>query len=221
MTKKQPLTPEENAKIKRLEKLEFITTKDLCNFLSHYGYDIVGYENYCGFYRHHRGFNTWNSVKNDIYDINKSLILIGPPAIWGNHVKNFHCKDVVRNPFVKYLSFNFMEFRIFTLVENEDANLFGIDEHEFSYELEKDLSHEWIKYLALKDENYAKYILDKCDKIQNEELENIKTYNNLLAQDIARLKSQTERRIAECNNALNKYDKIAQIVKSAKSDLQV
>ncbi|MBQ7798575.1 MAG: hypothetical protein IJ371_05580, partial [Clostridia bacterium] len=72
-----------------------------------------------------------------------------------------------------------------------------------------------------REEDYAKYILNKCAKVRAEAPEDIERYNNLLAKPIAELQAENTQRIEGVNKKVEKYNQIEQIVKNAKSDLQV
>ena len=83
------------------------------------------------------------------------------------------------------------------------------------------MSIEWVKFLALKNEEYRQYILSECKRVQRETPESIERHNNMLAKRIAELQKQTAGYIDEDNKKLEKYNRIEQLVKSVKSDLQV
>ena len=88
----------------------------------------------------------------------------------------------------------------------------------FLPKLEKDLSKEWIKFLASKDEDYVKYILKECAEVQNETPKSIEHHKNLLALRIAKLQAKTEKQIKAVEQEANRYNEIEQIIKQVQEE---
>lgn len=211
------------ARRRRIESGDFITNQDFQNFMHGNGYNIVGYDsNSYDFDNSNIRFSRFNISDNDYRYTSRRLILLGPESEWGESIKDFRCKNIVKNPFVKYIVWNLTEFKMYTIVgDNSNVGFGGGYDPSFAAKLEKDLSNEWVKYWALKDEEYREFILAECKQVKREVPESIERHNNLLAKRIAELQENTTKVIAEENEKLERYNKMEQIVKNAKVDLQV
>lgn len=210
---------EEKSRIERIKSGDFINNESFKEFLSSQGYELIGYDhNRYNFEDRYIHFGCFGGYNRDYRNIDRSLILVGPQSKWDKSMDGFTVKNIVENPFVKYLDWGLTVFKVYTIVNNSDADGWGSDEPLYCARLEKDLYEEWIRFWALRDEDYVKYILSECDKVQKETPENIERYNNLLARDIARLKAEYSQRIDGVNKKLNRYNKIEQIVTSVKSE---
>ena len=213
---------EEKARIERIESADFINNESFKEFLDSNGYELIGcdYNNY-NFERTDIYFSAFGKYYRDYKIADRRLILVGPQSEWDKSMDGFTVENVVENPFVKYIDWGLTECKIYTIVDNPDAGGWGSDEPSYCARLEKDLSNEWIKFWALREEDYAKYILNKCAKIRAEAPKDIKNYNNMLAKRIAELQAENTQRIDGVNKKLDRYNEIEQIVKNAKGDLQV
>lgn len=210
------------ARIERIERAAFINNKSFKEFLNSNGYEIVGYDhNHYDFENRYIHFSSFGGYERAYGSTDRGLILLGPQSEWDKSMEGFTVKNIVNNPYVKYLDWGLTEFKIYTIVNNSDAGGWGSDEPSYAARLEKDLSNEWVKFWALREEDYAKYILNKCAKVRAEAPEDIKRYNNLLAKRIAELQEENTQRIDGVNKKVEKYNQIEQIVKNAKVDLQV
>lgn len=226
---KDAFTPEQMAEIKakiarkeRIESVDFVNNDSFKEFLSGEGYEIVGYDhNHYNFERSYISFSPFGGYERAYRETDESLILLGPESEWGKYVDDFTAKNIVKNPFVKYIRWNLTEFKVYSIVNNSDAGGWGCDEPSYAARLEKDLSNEWVKFWALREEDYAKFILNRCAKVRAEAPKDIENYNNLLAKRIAELQTEHTQRIDGVNKKVEKYNQIEQIVKNAKGDLQV
>ena len=223
------ITPEQKAMLKeerrrkeRIESADFINNQSFKEFLDSNGYDIVGHDyNHYNFEKRYINFSHFDGYERAYRSTDRSLILLGPESEWGKYVDDFTAKNIVENPYVKYLDWGLTEFKVYKIANNSGAEGFGSDEPLYCGILEKDLSNEWIKFWALRDEDYAKFILNRCAKVRAEAPEDIKRYNNLLAQRIAELQAENTQRIDDVNKKVEKYNQIEQIIKNANGDLQV
>ena len=210
------------AKVAREQQIKsgaFIETKDYFEFFAQNGYKLAGYD------ISNRNWDRADARFSKFGDyrpwLDEALILLGDEEERGNKFEGVYCRNIVNNPFVKYIRFGPIEFKIYTVVLNPDAGGWGSDEPSYAYRLERDLSNEWVKFLALKNEEYRQYILSECKRVQRETPESVERHNNMLAKRIAELQKQTAGYIDEDNKKLEKYNQIEQLVKSVKSDLQV
>ncbi|MFQ6724443.1 MAG: hypothetical protein ACLRFE_03855 [Clostridia bacterium] len=226
---KDAFTEEQRAEIKnkiareeRIKSVDFINNESFKEFLDSNGYNIVGYDhNHYNFEKRYINFSHFGGYERAYRSTDESLILLGPESEWDKSMEDFTVKNIVENHYVKYLRWGLTEFKVYSIVNNSDAGGWGCDEPSYAARLEKDLSNEWIKYWALREEDYAKFILSKCAKVRAEAPEDIERYNNLLAKRIAELQSEHTQRIDGVNKKVEKYNQIEQIIKNVKSDLQV
>jgi len=210
---KDAFTPEQRAEIKakiarkeRIESVNFVNNDSFKEFLSGEGYEIVGYDhNHYNFERSYISFSPFGGYERAYRETDRSLILLGPQDIWEEYyVDDFTASNIVNNPFVKYLDWGLTEFKVYTIVNNPDAEGWGCDESRYAAIIEKDLSKEWVKFWALRDQEYARYILSKCAKVRAEAPKDIENYNNLLAKRIAELEKENAQRIKDVNKKVEK-----------------
>ncbi|MBQ3502777.1 MAG: hypothetical protein IJA72_03840 [Clostridia bacterium] len=219
------ITPEQKAMLmeqkKRKERIrcvDFINNESFSEFLKLNGYEIVGYDhNRYNFEEWCIHFSRFGGYEKAYRSTNWGLILLGPQSEWGENVDDFTCKDIAKNPFVKYLDWGLTEFKVYSIVNNIDADGWGSDEALYCGNLEKDLSDEWVEFWALRDEDYAKYVLEECDNVRNRTPEDIEHYNNLLAKRIAELQAEHVERVDQANKKLARYNKIQQIIKNTQN----
>lgn len=223
---KEAFTPEQRAEIKakrareeRIKSADFINNESFSEFLAENGYEIVGYDhNHYNFEDRYIHFGAFGEYERDFRHTDRGLILLGPGSEWDESIQGFTVKNIVENPFVKYLDWGLTEFKVYTIVNNSDAGGFGSYESLYCARLEKDLSNEWIEFWALRDEDYAKYMSDECKSVRNQAPEDIEHYRNLLARDIARLEAEHNQRIDGVNKKVEKYNRIEQIIKNTKRE---
>ena len=217
------ITPEEKAKIleemernRRISSESFIKNEDYMEFFAQNGYKLAGYyANSRDWDRKGEFFFKFGEHKQSL---DRALVFLGDEMERGDYRGHFFCYNIVNNPSVKYIVHSLTEFRVFSVVENEKCRGWGSDEPEYCTKFEKDLSDEWVKFLALKDEDYIKYILKECAKVQKEMPERIEYHKNMLAKRIEELKQETAKWIAENNRKLDKYNQIEQIVRNVKGN---
>ncbi len=223
---KEAFTPEQRAEIKdkiareeRIKSADFINNKSFREFLAENGYEIVGYDhNRYNFENRYIHFGAFGEYERDFRHTDRGLILIGPGSEWDESIEGFTVKNIVGNPFVKYLDWGLTEFKVYKIANNSGAEGFGSDEPLYCGKLEKDLSNEWIKFWALREEDYAKYMLAECHDIRKKAPQDVEYYGNLLARDIARLEAEYNQRMDGVNKKLNRYSEIEQIIKSTKKE---
>lgn len=221
------ITPEQKAKLmeekerkEHIRCLDFINNQNFKEFLDSNGYEIVGYDhNHYNFERRHTYFSSFDGYEKAYRCTNRGLILLGPQDKWEEYyVDDFTCPNIVNNPFVKYLDWGLTEFKVYSIVNNSGAEGFGSDEPLYCGKLQKDLSNEWIKFWALKEEDYAKYVLKECEDVQNETPKNIEYYDNLLAKRIAELQAEHTGRIDGINKKLSRYKEIEQTIRQVQQE---
>lgn len=155
------------------EKCRQIKLEDVGNFLQSQGYNWTGFinENIDGEYEIDE-FNTHTSFYFE-KPMGKSFRAYNHFLIWtGNSFKNSFAAICNNNKYVRYIYFNVTEFKVYTVIADEDSI-------HLTKKLEKDLSKEWIQFLAKQKEDYSKNLIALCIKRTakaKEELENAKKH---------------------------------------------
>ena len=213
------------AKMERKERircLDFINKEKFSEFMTSNGYELVGYDhNRYNFDDRYIHFSDFSGYDKAYRYTNRGLILLGPQSEWDKSMEGFTVKNIVGNPFVKYIEWSLTEFKIYSIVNNPGSEGWGSDEPNYMGKLEKDLSKEWIEFWALEEEDYVKYVLEECEQVQKETPKSIERHKNLLAKRIVELQKETAGYIAGDNEKLEKYNAIEQIVTQAKLEKEV
>lgn len=218
-----------NAKLKEIEEQRkkaryicdghFITLDVYKNFLKEHGYILTAYDGGCNidwdskhinFFKFYEGFNR---------HLNENMILVGKPEDWGEYIKeNWWCNNICNNPFIKYIKSNFTTFKIYTIIENEDAKSFTFgprDEYLYCPKLEKDLSKEWIKYLVKTCPEFATYQIEKCENQKIEAQKHLEYKLSLIRKRYEELKKEEAELPIERDKEINKNNDIILTVKQA------
>lgn len=216
------MTREEFYELKRKMRYvtdgEFITLEVYKTFLKEHGYILSAYDG--------GGYINWDSKYEQFFPfredynpkLNDNLILVGNPEEWGDYIDRYYCKNIVNNSFVKYISTEFTTFRIYTIIENEDAKgtYFGPrDESLYCAKLEKDLSKEWIKYLVKVCPEFAEHLIERCEHDKKEAVSTYQYRKGLIAKKVAELKAEVKRLPIEREEEIKKNDDIILAVKEA------
>ena len=177
-----------------------LTGEELKEFLKEFGYNWEGLMSRPAKYPFSQEHEVYSVDLEDLISVDRKYILVNTTAIAG---------DIVRVPnssVIRLIRKSPICFQIYRPTSTNQK-----------WELDKDLSDEWVEYWALKDEAYRQHILAECKQVQKEIPESIERHKNLLAKRIAELQKETAGYIAEDNKKLEKYSQIEQIVKNAKS----
>lgn len=197
----------------------FITLDVYKNFLKKHGYILTAYDGggninwdkkYMNFFEFYDGFE---------HHLNGNMILIGNPEEWGEYMDGLYCRNIVNNPYVKYIKTSFTTFKIFTIVENEEIkNSQGFGFREEAYycaKLEKDLSKEWIKYLVKICPEFATYQIEQCEKKKQEALENEQYKQSLIRKRYEELQAELKQLPIDRDNEIKKNDNIILMINEA------
>ena len=199
----------------------FITLDVYKNFLKEHGYILTAYDG--------GGNIDWDCRYQNFFDffegfdrhLTGNMILVGNPEEWGCYIDRYWCDNIVNNPFVKYISTSFTKFKIYTIVENEDAKGFTLgpsDEYLYQPKLEKDLSREWIKYLVKVCPLFAEYLIKECEEKKKSAIEHAEYKKGLIAKKIAELKAEEEKLPVSRDKELQANDDIIAIVREAQAE---
>ena len=110
------------------------------------------------------------------------------------------------DPFVKYINHNDTMFRVYT--RNKSGN----------FELEKDLSAEWIRYQALNVEDYIQDTLPYVRYIQANYPKRIQERKNLLAQEIERITRESNTLIREMEDTIGRSKTAEEILSQVQQE---
>ena len=223
--KRNEMIKEYQENIKRIRYIQdgyFITLDVYKNFLAEHGYILTAYDGggnidwdskYMNFFEFHDGFER---------HLNGNMILVGKPEEWGKYIQNgYWCDNILNNPFVKYLKTNFTTFKIFTIIENENekGSYFGPrDEYLYCAKLEKDLSKEWIKYLVKICPEFAKYLIEECERKKDEAQKEEIRKQCLIRKRYEELKKELGQLPIEKNKVIDYNDEIIKTVKEANNN---
>ena len=202
----------------------FITLDVYRSFLKEYGYILTAYDGggnidwdskYMNFFEFYEGFE---------HHLNGNMILVGNPEEWGKHIQDgCWCNNMINNPFVKYLKTNFTTFRIYTIIENEDAKgvSFGPrDEYLYRAKLEKDLSKEWMKHLVKICPEFAEYMIQECENKKNEARKDFIRRKGNLVERLAKILEEEKELPIIRDNEIAKNDEIISTIKKAQEELK-
>ena len=156
-------------------------------FLQQNGYTWSGYvaENT------RRTCETFNNSDEDLDYLDDTYILLGS---YYDYDEDDGYIKVTGDPLVKYIRHNDIMFRVYTRNKSD------------KFELEKDLSAEWVRYQALNVKDYIEDNLPYIRHIQASYPKAIERRKNLLAQEIESItkEANTQIRSMEDNFALSK-----------------
>lgn len=223
-----------NAMIKEIQEAQrkaryvqdghFITLDVYKNFLKEHGYILTAYDGggnidwdskYMNFFEFHNDFER---------HLNGNMILIGNPEDWGKNIQDHYwCDNIINNPFVKYLKTNFTTFKIFTIIENEDAKGFTLgprDEYLYCAKLEKDLSKEWMKYLVKICPEFAEYMIKECKEKKEEAHKDFLRRKGNLVERLAKILEEEKQLPIERDEEIAKNDSIISTIKEAQEELK-
>jgi len=115
---------------------------------------------------------TFRNSGDDFDDLDDAYILWGSHYDWDEDDGYIKIYD---NPFVKYIRHDEIMFRVYAITENG------------KYELEKDLSAEWVRYQALNIDGYIDETLFDLRHVLASSPKFIQDRKNALAQEIERV----------------------------------
>ena len=135
--------------------------------------------------------------------LNNKYILLGSHHDWDEDDGYVKVSD---DPFVKYINHNDTMFRVYT--RNKSGN----------FELEKDLSAEWIRYQALNVEDYIQDTLPYVRYIQANYPKRIQERKNLLAQEIERITRESNTLIREMEDTIGRSKTAEEILSQVQQE---
>ncbi|MBQ3502775.1 MAG: hypothetical protein IJA72_03830 [Clostridia bacterium] len=210
---------EEANKDVKFSRGDFYTVEDVKQFLMEQGY---AWTKSFGENRgdHEVAFNDCGKYNKYIDD---QYILIGTEDDWGDSVDEYYvCEDITKCPYVKYIRQpSLTEFKVYKPIEHPHVGEPGFGNTYIDYELEKDLSIEWVKFLVKLCPEFGDYLLKNCDTLIWQEKGHMETETRFIAKKIEELEQQDKESKANYNNKVRHYKNVIDAVKQTKNDLQV
>lgn len=195
---------------------DFYTVEDIKNFLMEQGYNWtkrIGEDR--GEYE--VAFNDCGKYSKYIDD---QYILIGTEEDWGDSIDEYYvCEDITKCPFVKYIRHSSLtKFKVYKPIEHSNSGELGFGNTYIDYELEKDLSIEWVKFLVKLCPEFGDYLLKNCDTLMWQEKGHMETETRLIAKRIAELQQQDKDIKANYNKKIEHYKKVIDAVKQTQEE---
>lgn len=185
------------------EKCRYIKLEDVGKFLQSQGYNWTGYINdevqdsYLAEFDPDHEFYFHQPSTEQLKAYNRFLIWINPLFYEKAHV---NCNN---NKFVRYIYFEISTFKVYTVVQDKEYST------SLTKNLEKDLSKEWVQFLAKQKEDYKDSLIALCIKRTakaKEELENAKKHVEI---EKIKLDKYLEDKTASTINKLYSLDETA------------
>lgn len=146
---------------------------------------------------------TFENGDEDLDDLDGAYVLLGSHYDWDEddgYIK------VTGDPFVKYIRHSATMFRVYAITENS------------KYELEKDLSAEWVRYQALNVEYYIEDNLPYIRHVQANYPTAVERRKNLLAQEIERLTRDANDSIIEMEDEISRSKMAEETIKQVQQE---
>lgn len=166
-----------------IEDAYFIEGEDYLHFLTEHGYNVAGY---CTSRKRDENNNmVFSPMDSHTPWLDDALILIGDDNEREGYSDGLNCQYVENNPFVKIISMSLTEFEI--RLVSKYYRWEKIEEHNvYAYvikgDLEKDLSMEWIKFLADRYLEYEQYMIKRYVCVRRNAIDQKEDVDRLVAE---------------------------------------
>ena len=199
-----------------IEEENFIEGEDYLNFLSQNGYNVVGY--YCSEGDTNSGgkwfypFNDWTPW------LDNALILLGNEECKAGS-KGFYCEKIAGNHYIRRISMSLTQFEIYTVLKYkhwEKVEKDNVYAYVTNGNLEKDLSMEWIKFLAETYVEYKNYILDRYKWVKTNALIRKERIEQAIAKRDGSSANKLEGALEQCEQMIAKSDYIVDMLTAGK-----
>ena len=191
------------------ERCKDIKQRDVLEFLKSEGYNISNFKytkvQHYGLYNFEPdylfSFNNYDELDYETY--NHRLVLLGSSNDWKNSDlfnrlnEDYLSTTCNNNPFVRYIYFSISCFKIYEVLQDV--------EHKYSLtsKLEKDLSKEWVQFLARQKEEYKPSLIQLMIKRKKQAEEDLESSKQHVQNKKAELDKYLEKRIIETNQEIN------------------
>lgn len=167
------------------------------------------------------------SVKK-ITSLDNTIIVLEDASIWGKKVEGnrLNARAVCeKNPYVRYIEQSGTTFKVYRMARKKFGAGERIDyQYTFNnveFVLEKDLSADWIKYLAQTKPQYAQFMLERCEQRKRALMENYDIRKQLIADERKKLDAQEIELRHSVENRMSSYKQLEAIIKSVKKEQEV
>ena len=179
------------------EKCRNIKFEDVGNFLQNQGYnwtnyindDISGQYDIEEFETGHK-FYFHKPYTERLQTYNHFLIWTAPLFNEDNYV---NCNN---NKFVRYIYFSISTFKVFTVFQDKEMPRY------LTTKLEKDLSKEWVQFLAQQKEDYKPSLIQLMIKRKQQAEQDLESSKEHVQNEKAKLDKYLEERIVETNEEI-------------------
>ena len=182
------------------EKCRKIKLEDVQTFLQSQGYDWNGYINdevqdsYLAEFDPDHEFYFHQPSTEQLKSYNMFLIWIDPLFYEKAHV---NCNN---NKFVRYIYFEISTFKVYTVVQDKEYST------SLTKNLEKDLSKEWVQFLARTKEDYKPSLIQLMIKRKKQAEESLESSKEQVKKEKAKLDKHLEERTIETTKEIASID---------------
>ena len=200
-----------------IEEAYFIQGQDYVDFLAQYGYDVIGF--------------CWGEIRDNAVNKQFFSLLEKSPWLDGKLImlasedcskidkEGIYYEDITNNPIIKRVSMSLTEFEIRKVDKYKhwekckDCNVYA---YVTSGELEKDLSMEWIKFLASRYLEYEQYMLDRYKWIKFNACSAKEHTERLIERCVGEIYELQKRNLEKQNKSIEKSDYIINMLTNNK-----
>lgn len=163
-----------------------------------------------------------------VTSLDNTIIVLEDESIWGKKVEGnkLNARAVCeKNPYVRYIEQNGTTFKVYRMAKRKFAHGESVDyQYVFNnveFVLEKDLSAEWIKYLAQTKPQYAQFMLERCEQRKQELMESYKMRKQLIAEKRKKLDAEEIELRHSVEHRMETYKQLEAIIKNAKKEQEI
>ena len=193
-----------------IEDGNFINGEDYLTFLTQYGYKVDGY--YDG---NKKSSVTFKCFDGSVQWLDGALILLQNEKGF----KEISAEEIENNPFVKQISMSLTEFKIKTISKYKRWGKVEKD-NVYAYvtkgNVEKDLSIQWIKFLAGRYFEYEQYMINRYRWVKINAMARKEDAERLIARRVGEIDNNLIEIFEEQENIIEESDHIIGILKNGK-----
>lgn len=183
--------------------LKDLKCEDLGNFLQSQGYSWSGSLNYC-IYGPSRfplyGNLNFEKPSYDFFTAHNCIFF------WTGEPQDKMFQACYSDPHVKFIYFEIDKFEIYSLVQED------IFVKELTKKLEKDLSKEWMQFLAKNKRFYHEGLIKLCTQRKIRALEELESTKQKVKLEKERLDRELEEKTISTNNQIDFLDSVSRCI---------
>lgn len=204
---------ESKDRLQLIKDWKFLTLKHYVDFLGEHGYKLAAWDHGSQIYYRFQD-NYFYPVESDYATtLLHNFVLIGSLP-----QKECYVVDIAKDNAVRIISSSYTEFKIkrFKIEQNGSDFCSSFDEeYNYTAELEKDLSKEWIEYLIRICPEFADYLIEESKRSNVTAQHDFELEQGLIARKLAQLKEEKKRLSRSRDEKIRQNDEIIEIVKQA------